>query len=351
MDTNRDNEENGAELCLSGLNGVRSFKDRMNCLAEVYDRYVIRLPIVVVVLFFIAALISVGLKGQDYQKLERLVNETEEVKMVSSSDNGRWLGYYSDTGDGKKRKMIIQNTANPKQVIERSDINRWMFVKDHVGVISDNRMEYIDLDSGRSTVYLNVKTIDYDEKHNVLLVHYNKEEQNKLELYTPDGNLLQTLDRVSFFSFNGSTLIVRRKVEQVNEVWVMKGRGLIKLYSTADELKNVFPSGMKEGGFVVNTRKAGKSSRIYITEDLREYAFKDDQYVDYEEMSVIPSRADDRLILKLTRLVPKEKGLVDVWYGIDFNLSKNVRATRKAVQIDWNPLKGEQTLTAIKANC
>lgn len=344
MGTKRDNEENGAVWCLSILKRVRFFKDLMNCLTEVYDRYLIRLSIVVVFLFFISALISVRVKGQDYQKLERLVDETEEVKMVSSSDNGRWLGYYSDTGDGKKRKMIIQNTANPKQVIERSDINRWMFVKDHVGVISSNRMEYIDLRSGRSTVYLNVKTIDYDEKHNVLLVHYNKEEQNKLELYTPDGNLLQTLDRVSFFSFNGSRLIVRRKLEQLNEVWVMKGRGLIKLYSTADELKNVFPSGMKEGGFVINTRKEGKFSRIYITEDLREYAFKDDRYVDYEDMSVITSRADDRLILKLTRLVPKEKGLVDVWYGTDFNLSKNVRATRKAVQIDWNPLKGEQTL-------
>lgn len=344
MDIKLKGGENIRVLLSGCVERVSFCKDKMNFLPEIYTNYFVKLPVIVIVLYISLALIPVGLKGQSYQKLERQVDETEQVKMLSSSDNGLWLGYYSDKGDGKKRKMIIQNTANPNQVIERSGINRWMFVKDHIGIISGERMEYLDPETGRSSVYLNVKSMDYDQEHGVLLVHYNQEAQRKLELFTPDGNLLQTLDRVDFYSFNRSQLIVRRKKGDQNEVWVMKGRVLIKLFATNDEVKNVLPSGMKQGGFVINTRKAGKSTRIYVSDNLQQYMLKGDQYGDYEEMSVIPSRADERLVLKLTHLIPKEKGLVDVWYGSDFNLVKRVRATRQTVQIDWNPLEGEQTL-------
>lgn len=312
--------------------------------SEIVHSFTVRLHGHIVLLALMFLWIPVRLAGQDYDRLEQLVDGAEEVKMLSASDNGQWLGYYIDQGDGKRRKMMVQNTADPNKIIERSGISMWRFVKNRVAVKAGDQMEYLDPETGKSTMFEHVKSFDYDQHHDVLLVSSTQGKYQRLGLYDPDGHLLQGLDDVVSYSFNSSKLIVRRKAGETNEVWVMKKRELIRLYSTQDEIRNVLPSGMQKGGYVINTRRAGESFRTYISEDLQEYGFNGNPYNDYEEMSVVPSQADDRFILKLTHVVPNEKGLVEIWYGTDFNLAKHVRPTRETVQIEWNPLTGEQRL-------
>lgn len=300
-------------------------------------------PIIVVLLlllFFIPAKVP----GQDYHSPEQLVDRSEEVKMLSTSDNGHWLGYYIDQSDGKRRKMRVQSTINPDKIIERSGINMWRFVKNMVAIRTGDRMEYLDPETGQSQTFEQVKSFDYDQHQDVLLICTNEGNNQNLGLYDTQGRFFQVLDNVSSYSFNSSKLIVRRKADEMNEVWVMQKRKLIRLYSTKDELRTVLPSGMRSGGYVINIRRQGKAERMYISDDLKQYQFTENGYSNYEEMSVVSSRAEDRVILKLTHIVPKEKGLVDIWYGTDFNLAKHVRPTRETLQVEWNPFTNEQTL-------
>lgn len=310
----------------------------------IFHRLIPGVPDLGLLILLLILVIPSSVQGQDYQSLEKLVDNAEEVKMLSASDNGRWLGYYIDQGDGKRRKMRVQSTRNPNEIIERSGINVWRFVKNMLAIKTGDRMEYLDPETRKSRIFEHVKSFDYDQQQDVLLICTKEDNNQKLMLYDTDGHLLETLDNVSSYSFNGSKLIVRRKANEMNEVWVLQKRKLIRLYSTKDALRTVLPSGMQEGGYVINTRRQGKAERIYISEDLKQYEFTDENYQGYEEMTLVPSRADDRVVLKLTHIVPKEKGLVDIWYGTDFNLAKHIRATRETLQVEWNPFTNEQRL-------
>lgn len=321
--------------------GGLSMHDRWR-LVEIINILAGRSNVIIVVVYFVIGCIPLKVAGQNYKDLEQLVDETEEVKFLSTSDNGKWLVYSSETGDGRKKKMVLQNTVNPNQVIERLGVNQWMFLKNHIAILSGNKMEYLNPETGQSQMYKHVKSIDYDQQHDVFVVFYDESNNRKLELYTSEGNLLQTLDKVSFYSFSKSHLIVRRKIDAVNEVWVMKGKVLNKLFATSDEIKNVMPSGLRQGGFAINTRNERKSSFRYITNDLQESLLEGSEFADYEEMTVIASRDDNKVVLKLTKIIPKENGLVDVWYGTDFDLKKHVRAVRKSMYVEWNPISNEK---------
>jgi hypothetical protein len=43
-------------------------------------------------------------------------------------------------------------------------------------------------------------------------------------------------------------------------------------------------------------------------------------YDGYDQMMLNPSRSDNSIVLKLGKKIPPSKGMVDIWYGTDFDL-------------------------------
>lgn len=274
--------------------------------------------------------------GQQIESYEKLVAGAEDVKFLFASDNGKWIGYYS-IADGFKKKMVLQNIANPKLEITRANIYSGIFVKNKVAIQTGNKIEYLDPEMDKSIFIDDVKRVVYDDKSDLFCIHYDQKKNNKLELYTPDRKLIETIDDVYFFYFKDKDLIVRKKNHLQNEVLSFKNNTLRKIFSTEDDIITVLPSGLKQGGYIIATRSAGRSSIHYLSNELKLQKLEGDEFKDFQEISLSVSREDNFLILDLVKSIPKPSGLVDVWYGKDFDLGKNVRATRVSTLIAWNP--------------
>ncbi len=306
----------------------------------IFLKYCLRILSIIVV---ICGFLTNPSFSQNIQNFEKLVAGAEDVKFLSASDNGKWMGYYS-IADGFIKKVVFQNISNPKLQITRANVALGMFVKNKISIQMGNKIEYLDPESGKSIFFNEVKRIVYDDKLNIFCIHYDQKKNNKLELYTADLKLIQTVDDVSYFFFKDEDLIVRKKNGLQNEALSFKNNILQTIFSTEDEIVSIMPSGLKQGGHVIATRKADKLSIQYLSIESKLYTLESEQFKDFQEISLNVSRDDNYVILNLTKSIPKPSGLVDVWYGKDFDLGKNVRATRVSTQVVWDPLKSKHML-------
>ncbi len=305
--------------------------------------YVMKYSLYALLMTMFVSLTTGKLSAQNYEHLEKLVRETEETRFPESSDNGKWLAWYSVLGDGSKN-LKLQSILNQNLLLERKNINLMRFVGNHLAIQSGEMLEYLDPETGKSRSFKNVSKFLYDDKNNALIVLYTEKEGRKLEVFDTDLNLRQTIADVQYVYAKNDQTVVRRKMGDLNEVLVLK-KGLFEnVFSTTEDLKNVVPSGTKENGLVVHSLNDGTSKIYYIAPDKKRFVLDISQYNDYDQMTLSPSRSDHHIVIKLEKKVRAKKEMVDVWYGTDFDLAAHNTSILKAIQIDWNPFTAKTNM-------
>ena len=298
----------------------------------------------VFILAFLWSVLAANLSiAQNYKHLEKLIEETEVIRLLEGSNDGKWLAWHSTLGDGSKN-LKIQNVLKPNSLLERRNINFMMFIKNRLAIQSGEILEYLDPETGKSHFIKNVNKFLYDEEHDVLVVLYNQKADGKLEIFDANLNLKQTINDVHYMYSTSQVIIVRKKIDNLNEVLVIKDGLLETIFSTTDELKNVVPFGSLKKGFVVHTRKELKSMIYYLSPDQKQYQLDVSPYSDYDQMTLSPSPSDQQIIIKLQKKVTAKHGMVDIWYGTDFDLAANNTSILKSIFIDWNPLSGKEVV-------
>ncbi|ATN06718.1 MULTISPECIES: alpha/beta hydrolase family protein [Chryseobacterium] len=297
----------------------------------------------VVVWIFLLIIMPQNLSAQRYEHLEKLVKDTEEMKFPEASDNGKWLAWYIFTSDGTK-KMMLQSTVDKDNRQKRKDIDFIMFVGNHLVIQAKDTLEYLNPETGKSLFFYHVKKCIYNKQQNTLMVLYTEKEGNRLEVYDDDTNLRQTISGIQHIYSEGEETIAKKKTGDLNEALILN-KGIFEgIFSTRDELSNVLPSGMKQKGFLIQTGKKGKTKLCNISQDKKQYIFDGSGYADYDQMTLNPSRSDNSIVLKLGKKIPPSKGMVDIWYGTDFDLKKHAKAITEFIRVDWEPVSGKQVL-------
>lgn len=297
---------------------------------------------VVIILLFIIN-ITGNLSAQRYDHLEKLIKDTEEMKFPEASDNGKWLAWYIFSSEGTKN-MMLQSTGGKDLRTERKNIDFIMFVGNHLVIQAKDTLEYLNPETGKARIFCHLKKFNYNKQQNSFMVLYTGKEGNRLEVYDQNMNLRQTISDIQHIYSDGDETIAKRKTGDLNEALILN-QGVFKtLFSTHDELSNILPSGMKQKGFVIQTREKGKNRLYYISQDKKQYIFDGSGYDGYNQMTLNPSRSDSSIVLKLGKRVPPAKGMVDIWYGTDFDLKKHAKAVTEFIQVDWEPVSGKQAL-------
>lgn len=292
---------------------------------------------------FLLIIMPQNLSAQRYEHLEKLVKDTEEMKFPQASDNGKWLAWYIFASDGTK-KMMLQSTVDKDYRQERKNIDFIMFVESHLAIQAKDTLEYLNPETGKFRFFYHVKKCIYNKQQNTLMVLYTEKEGNKLEVYDLDTNLRQTISGIQHIYSEGDETIAKKRTGDLNEALILN-KGVFKtLFSTHAELSNVLPSGMKQKGFIIQTREKGRTSLYYISQDKKQYMFDGSGYDGYDQMMLNPSHSDNSIVLKLGKKIPPSKGMVDIWYGTDFDLKKHAKAVTEYIQVDWEPVSGKQIL-------
>lgn len=297
----------------------------------------------VVVWIFLLIIMPQNLSAQRYEHLEKLVKDTEEMKFHQTSDNGKWLAWYIFSTDGTKN-MMLQSTGEKDHRLERKNIDFIVFVGNKLVVQAKDTLEYLNPETGKSRFFYHVKKSIYNKRQHTFMVLCTEKEGNRLEVYDQNMNLRQSISGIQHIYSEGDETIARRKTGDLNEALILN-KGIFEgIFSTRDELSNVLPSGMKQKGFLIQTGKKGKTKLCYISQDKKQYIFDGSGYADYDQMMLNPSRFDNSIVLKLGKKIPPSKGMVDIWYGTDFDLKKHAKAITEFIRVDWEPVSGKQVL-------
>ncbi|WP_449400687.1 hypothetical protein [Chryseobacterium wanjuense] len=294
-----------------------------------------------IIFFFIS--ITGSLSAQRYDHLEKLVKDTEEMKFPEASENGKWLAWYIFSVDGTKN-MMLQRTGNKDHRTERKNIDFIIWVGNDLAIQTKDTLEYLYPETGNSRFFQHVKKCIYNKQQHAFMVLYTEKEGNRLEVYDYDTNLRQSVSGIQHIYSEGDETIAKRKRGDLNEALILN-KGVFKtLFSTHAELSNVLPSGMKQKGFIIQTREKGRTSLYYISQDKKQYIFDGSRYSDYDQMLLNPSRSDNSIVLKLGKRILPAKGMVDIWYGTDFDLKKHAKAVTEFIQVEWEPVSDKQVL-------
>lgn len=292
---------------------------------------------------FLLIIMPQNLSAQRYEHLEKLVKDTEEMKFPEASDNGKWLAWYIFSVDGTK-KMLLQRTGDKDHRTERKNIDFIIWVGNDLAIQTKDTLEYLYPETGNSRFFQHVKKFIYNKKQHAFMVLYTEKDESRLEVYDTDLSLRQSISGIQHIYSEGDETIARRKTGDLIEALILKNGVFETIFSTHDELSNILPSGMKQKGFVIQTRKKGKTNLYYVSQDKKQYIFDGSNYADYDQMMLNPSRSDNSVVLKLGKRIPTEKGMVDIWYGTDFDLKKHAKAITEFIQMEWEPVSGKQVL-------
>ncbi|WP_343643144.1 prolyl oligopeptidase family serine peptidase [Chryseobacterium sp.] len=292
---------------------------------------------------FLLIIMPQNLSAQRYDHLEKLVKDTEEMKFPEASDNGKWLAWYIFSVDGTKN-MMLQRTGDKDHRTERKNIDFIIWVGNDLAIQTKDTLEYLNPETGKSRFFQHVKKFIYNKQQHAFMVLYTEKDESRLEVYDTDLSLRQSISGIQHIYSEEDETITRRKTGDLNEALILKSGVFETIFSTHDELSNVLPSGMKQKGFVIQTRKKGKTNLYYVSQDKKQYIFDRSSYADCDQMMLNPSRSENSIVLKLGRRIPPAKGMVDIWYGTDFDLKKYAKPVSEFIQVDWEPISGRQAL-------
>ncbi len=289
------------------------------------------------VLLGMVMLSSVSVQGQTYQELEDLVKKTEHIMNPKISDNGKWAAWYSSKNDLQETTVMISSTDVDKKQWGRQNVSKWVFGKDKISLLGDNRLEVLDLMKGKSIYFDHVKSMDYLEGEGLWIVHYQAGENGRLEIYNDQLKLQAQVDQVSFFSKKGKDLFVIKKTDTLSELYVLKHKGFHKLRSTPHPIQDVWLSGLASGGHLVAELHKDGIAAVYISED-HQVVLMDDDLKGFQSFTPEFSQDDENVFLVFSKVVYPQKENVQLWYGTEKQLGKYTRGYVEKYKLIWDPV-------------
>jgi dipeptidyl aminopeptidase/acylaminoacyl peptidase len=228
----------------------------------------------------------------------------------------------------------LRNTENIRNLGTRQEVGEMSFVGNtHLLLSSSSQTELLDLKKQTSIYFDGVEKIQVLQNKKQFLLHYNKIENNRLELRDSCGGLLKTIYNVCLFytTENGHT------------------------YSVTDDEKNdsakiVFKTTQKiislkvdpgEKGIIIHVQDPDNNSRDMLYLDLTTkdcFSLKDALSIPLQ--NAFSETIKEGSIYYLNLCINKERAddsLVDIWYMNDNKLEEKFYSPTSEVYYVWEP--------------
>ncbi|AZA88538.1 alpha/beta hydrolase family protein [Chryseobacterium scophthalmum] len=296
---------------------------------------------------FTFLLLPLQFNGQhdDLKKLEALAEKAEVPDFLKMSEDGEWVSWLMKY-ESKSPMYILQNVHDKTQKFERKSIRTSFFMgSEKFAFLSGDRLELISLATQTIETKNHIKTIDQMKPQSLFLIHYDEHQNNRLEIYGKNGKQLQSIDQVVRFLKVDNELILWTKNDskaQEIKVWKIEGSNKKLIASTSEEVLKVWKGTATEGGYTV------------FGKDKHEYTLK--HYVDglpiprnldlmrsknYHYVNLDYSSDPDALFIKLIRKIPKEKKMIEFWYGVEKDLTHHIKDMQVEEKFLWYPKTGK----------
>ena len=300
----------------------------------------------IIFLVFQCLLLAAGLElsAQIHQdEMEKLAASQYRLTVLKMSENGRWLTAWKTYDDNRDTLLIFDSQVPEKPVDYRIKVRDITFMGDNYMLMkSGNRAELINPEKQTSTSFMNVKRFQTLDSYDQFVLHYNDEDDNRLELRRVNGDLITQVARVSSFHISEEDHIYVVVETENKEFEVLR----IRNQST----EHIYRSPHKISSLTIDPGEQG----IMIHENSADDSLAELRYLDLktkntwllnEQLSLPFQRAivdvvSEGNVYYLRLWVNREKddtSLVDIWYGNDMQLEdKFVPATQEVYYV-WEP--------------
>lgn len=312
---------------------------------------------------FAFLLLPLPLNGQhDLKKLEALVEKAEVPDFLKMSDDGKWVSWLMKY-ENKSPLYILQNVNDRTQKFERKSVRTSFFMgSEKFAFLSGDQLELINLIDQTIQTKDHVKTIDQMKPQSLFLIHYDDDQNNRLEVYGKKGKQLQSINHVIRFLKVDNELIAWSKNDETSytEVWKIEGSNKELIANTSEEVINIWKAHTDEGGYLIFGKDIGKDKKNVIDND-KENNKNKERYTlkhylnnqepprnldlmnsqDYHFVSVERSSDSDAVFLTLFRKKRKEKKMTEIWYGVEKDLTHHIRDIQIEEKFLWYPKTGK----------
>ncbi|MHB9096151.1 MAG: alpha/beta hydrolase family protein, partial [Eubacteriales bacterium] len=269
------------------------------------------------------------------------------------TEDGNWLALrkrswipVQDKSDLDKDTVILFNLAGSgknKIAAYRLKVRELAFVGNtHLLLSGGQQTELLNLEEQTSVIYKGVKSIQVLKNKRQFVLHYSPEEQNRLELHAGNGELLNTLDRVSRFYTTEEDHIyaVTENEKKEYEVFFLNDNEKEKVYGSARKILSL-DIGPCERGMMICEQSLGSNCQEALYLDLETkttYPLKEALPVAFQRCFSEVIREGSLYFLKLW--ISREKqdtSAVDIWYGNDNRLEEKFFPPVDVLTYVWEP--------------
>lgn len=284
-------------------------------------------------------------------KLEELVENREDIYSLKVSTNGRWKAWQS-VYETKPPKLKIADGRNHNSLVVIDSPSQWQLVDDNAVVVRiGNKLEYRNLDSEKVKEFQDVKAFEYFDSSRVLVVHYNKEKDNAVEIYDSKLNLIKSFSKVTWVkAFDKKLAFVEESDENSLITFDPITKYTERIWSGKSTINLFQESGLGDGGWIVVVKEGEGLKTLYINKDQKVSELSVDGRLHFDKVKQLTSSNESAVYLTLDKAKRRDNGDIDIWYSSDYNLAEHFKDVPDKENILWFPAENRVVKMDVKYN-
>lgn len=272
------------------------------------------------------------------EKLEKIVQQSEEIRLLQVSRDGRWM-MWQGVYETKPSEMKIIDTKHPEKIM-KFDAKNMLFIHDHNLLIQKgSAVECKDLEKGTTKEFQNVKAFGSIESNDLFWIHYNAKKNNAVEVYSKNLTVVYKMSEVDLVKPLDQNLAFYTSTDELKEISIFSSfqKKSEKIYSGKSEVYSLAESKIASGGWLMTVMEKQGLKAIYVDHNhqSKELVVNGQKYFDV--ISNKPSANEDGLFLILGNYEKMNSDGLDIWYGNEVNLTGHFRKVYEPNRVIWFP--------------
>jgi dienelactone hydrolase len=276
------------------------------------------------------------------QSFEGNVYHLTNLKM---SNDGRWLTVRKEYNLNNDTILIFNSTLTEKPIGYRNKVIKNDFLENGILLIqSKSQAELLNLKEKKSQYFNGVEQTKVSGSNRQFVLHYNKDNKNKLEVYDETGILLNSLDNVFKFYVTEKDYVfaVADSAGSKYVVFILKDRSKEKVYETSQKISGLEPDADGQGAIIYEQNKDSNSQEVIYLNSADKTCFPLKDLLSKSNSGIWNTTVKEGrvyLIELLETEKPKDPSIPDIWYWNDNNLEQKFYPPGRELNYLWEPKK------------
>lgn len=297
---------------------------------------IVRKILIIIIVYLMT--IGIARAQANMSALKELVEQEEEIRLLSMSDNGNWIAWQS-TYESRPPELKIASVNKASLYRTEAGARQWQFIrKDEIIYRVDNTAKFVHLKKNKEISFSDVKNAGYSKQLDLVYIHFAGVSLDSLDLYDKQWNKVHSFTKVSrVIDVGNKLLIIRSRSEGGNEVITYDGQKATIIFTSTSEVYSATPSGLNAGGWLVRAKGDRGIKLFWISPNLSAVVLSVGGDMQFDAIQQNSSSDCNAVLLTVETNKLKKDELVDIWYGNDFDIEDHFRDEKLTKRVLWYP--------------